>query len=203
MPYYTRIFGTRDPDIHLDELFRELSNENLVARLELDPSEKPEKWSMLEIANEKGEALAQVERNPVVQGELGQEELDEFRDQIKSVKPASAVKWLTSYFEKVKVIYAFQMLNAAYEDENSDIVPAIKYRIWKSTGGLLQADGEGFSNEQGYHILWQFADNVSGEWRCAVRNWMGNWKNFILDLGDPVQRQEFQDGKVPGNARAL
>ena len=156
-----------------------------------------------EVTNVKGDSLVQIERNPVLDGELGQEELNEFKDEIEDCKPASAVKWLINYFDKVKVIYAFQMLNAAFENGNYDIVNSIRTIIWHTTGGISQADLEGFSNEDDFHILWQFTDNVTGEWSCAVLNSLDSWENFVLDLGDKTQRQEFQDGKVPKNARRL
>ncbi len=110
---------------------------------------------------------------------------------------------MTNYFEKVKVIYAFQMLNAAFNNENFEIVDTIKTKIWARTKAISQADNEGFTNEEGYHILWQFADNVKGELSCAVRNWLGKWEKFEMDLGDITQRQEFQNGKIPKNAKRL
>jgi hypothetical protein len=95
------------------------------------------------------------------------------------------------------------MLNAAFEGGNFEIISNIKTKIWNKTKGILQADNEGFSNEDGYHILWQFSDTVTGAWSCAVRNWLGKWDRFVMDLGDATQRQEFQDGKVPKKAKRL
>jgi len=203
MGYYIRVLGTQDPDIHRDELLDKLRADGLTAKLAFAEGDTPDKWTLLEVANEKGDALAQIERNSVINGELGQEELDEFKEEIEDCKPTSAVKWLTKFFEKVKVIYAFQMLNAAFEDGNFEIISSIKTKIWNETTGILQADNEGFSNDDGYHILWQFSDNVTGEWSCAVKNWFGKWDNFIMDLGDIRQREEFQSGKVPKNAKRI
>ncbi len=89
------------------------------------------------------------------------------------------------------------------EDENFPIVDSIKSTIWSKVGGILQADNEGFSNEDGYHILWQFSDNVTGEWNMAVKNFFGKWTNFTMDLGDKIQREEFWAGNVPKNAKKL
>lgn len=203
MGYYVRVFGLRDPDIHIDELIQSLTAKGLHAKFEFDSNEGPEKWTILDILNTAGVTLVQLERNPVVDGELGQEELDEFREDIQGEKPATAVKWLTSYFDKVQVMYAFQMLDAAFEDDNFEVINTIKTTIWNKTQGILQADNEGFSNEEGYHILWQFSDKVTGEWSCAVRNWLGKWDKFVMDLGDVTQREEFKAGKVPKHARRL
>ncbi len=203
MPYYIRVLGSQDTDIHIDELLNALEVKGLTAKFELAPSETPDKWTIIDIFNQDSEPLVQLERNSIIEGELGQEELNEFRDYIKNYKPATAVKWLTNHFDKVKVIYAFQMLNAAFDDPNFEIIGNIKTHIWNKTKGILQADYEGFTNEEGYHILWQFSETVTGNWSCAVRNWLGKWDKFIMDLGDRTQRQEFQEGRVPKKARRI
>jgi hypothetical protein len=203
MPYYIRVLGSQDPNIHIDELIDALKQNGLSAKFEIDTNEQPGNWTMFDIFNNDGDALAQIERNPVIDGELGQDELNEFREIIQDYKPLSAVKWLTNYFDTVKVIYAFQLLNAAFDDNNFEIISSIKTKIWNKTKGILQADNEGFSNEDGYHILWQFSDNVTGNWSCAVNNSFGKWDNFIMDLGDTTQREEFQNGNVPKNAKPL
>ena len=203
MPYYIRVLGSQDPDIHIDELIGALRQEGLSAKFEFDSSEQPGNWTMLDVFNKDGDALVQIERNPVIDGELGQDELNEFREIIQDYKPASAVEWLTNYFDTVKVIYAFQMLNVAFDDSNFEIISSIKTKIWNKTQGILQADNEGFSNEYGYHILWQFSDNVTGVWSCAINNSLGEWENFVMDLGDTTQRNDFQNGLVPKNAKRI
>lgn len=197
MGYYIRILGINDPDIPISVLADALKANKLSAQLGLDDTEHSDKWTVLDVFNTDGEALTQIERNPVIEGELGAEELQEFIDEIQDEQPISAVKWLNKYLKRVKVIYAFQMMNAAFEDDNHDIISTIKTTIWEKTGGIFQADAEGFSNEEGYHILWQFADDVSGEWNCAVRNIWGQWKKFKMELGNEKQRAEFLAGKVP------
>ena len=84
MGYYIRVLGTQDPDIHLDELLDNLHADGLTAKLAFAEGDTPAKWTLLEVANNKGEALAQIERNPVVDGELGQEELNEFKEEIQN-----------------------------------------------------------------------------------------------------------------------
>jgi len=203
MPYYIRVLGTQDPDIQIKELLASLANDGLTAKIAFDPNELPDCWTMLDIANDQGEPIAQIERNPVIDGELGQEELNEFKETILDFKPCSAVNWLTKFFDKIKVIYAFQLLNASFENDNAEIISSLKNEIWRRTIGIIQADDEGFSNEEGYHILWQFSNNVSGQWSCATLNEQGQWDKFVMDLGDTTQRQEFQNGHVPQKATRL
>ncbi len=203
MGYYIRVLGTSDTNIHIDDLIIGLENDNLMAKFSFDENEPADNWTVINVANSDGDDLMQIERNPVVAGELGKEELEEFREDIKNYKPASAANWLDKYFDKVKVIYAFQLLNASFDDNNFPIVTSIKSKIWNKTGGIFQADNEGFSNETGHHILWQFADDVTGNWNMAVKNFFGNWTNFKMDLGDHKQREEFWKGKVPKDATKL
>ncbi len=203
MGYYIRVLGIADPNIHIDDLISGLANDGLTAKFSLDENETADNWTVINVTNSDGNDLMQIERNPVIEGELGKEELEEFREDIKDYKPTSAVKWLDKYFDKVKVIYAFQLLNTSFDDNNFPIVGSIKSTIWNKTGGIFQADNEGFSNEQGYYILWQFSDNVTGDWNMAVKNFFGNWTNFTMDLGDHKQREEFWKGNVPKGATKL
>lgn len=203
MAYYIRVFGISNPNINIEELVSKLKTEKLTATFQYDKNETAENWSIIEVFNSKGNTICEIERNPVLIGELGKEELDEFKEYIKDYKPKSAVKWLNNYFDKLKVIYAFQLLDAAFKDENFEIVSSIKSTIWSKTGGILQADNEGFTNDNGYHILWQFSNNVTGKWNMSVKNIFGLWTNFQMDLGNQTQRKEFWNGKVPRNAKKI
>ncbi|MBK9248086.1 MAG: hypothetical protein IPM69_08245 [Ignavibacteria bacterium] len=203
MGYYIRVLGTSDPNIHIEELISGLTREGLTAIFDIDHNESESDWTMIGVSNSNGDDLMQIERNPVVEGELGKDEIEEFKDDIKGYKPNSAVKWLDKYFDTVNVIYAFQLLDASMEDDNFRIVSSIQSTIWNKVGGILQADNEGFSNEDGYHILWQFSDDATGDWNMAVKNFFGNWTNFTMDLGDQKQREEFWAGNVPKKATKL
>lgn len=94
MGYYIRILGTQDPNISVGEVSAAIDEEKLKANLSIDHIASPENWSVLLISNEQGVDLAQVERNPVIDGELGKDELEEFREGIVECKPRSAAVWL-------------------------------------------------------------------------------------------------------------
>jgi hypothetical protein len=202
MAYYIRVLGLQDPDIHLDELSAELKTAGLNAAFQLGESCEPRKWSMLEVRTEHGAKLAEIERNRVFSGKLAQQELDEFRGIIRAHQPLSAVEWLDKYFGRITVVYAFRVLDAALREDNFEIISALKTAIWARIGGLLQNDQEGFSNEDGDHILWQFPDDVTGDKYCAVLE-NGVWVRFRMDLGDPFQRMAFRAGEVPQMAVRL
>ena len=217
MGYYIRVLGVRDPEVSLAGLSAALHTAGLAATLnEASGGERageasggvglggaPGRWGVMRVSDASGELIAEIERNRVAPGEFGEQELAEFRELIQGEEPLSAVQWLTDYFERVVVIYAFRILDAAYKDNNYEIIIALRSAIWEQTGGLLQSDGEGFSNEGGYHILWQWDESVSGDRYCAVLDEEGEWQRFRMDLGDHFQRMAFRAGLVPQMAVRL
>jgi len=84
---------------------------------------------------------------------LGEEELHEFISELQYAKPKSAAKWLKNYLPTVRVIYAFQILFHTNKEDDWKVVHTVQGNIWNTLDGIFQADGEGFSNREGYHIL--------------------------------------------------
>ena len=203
MSYFIRVLGTADPDIHPDHIKDALARQGLEAQLDVDDDDESAAWRVINVKRPDGLELVQIERNPVVAGRLGMAELTEFRGFIRLHQPVSAVEWLQRYFDGVKVIYAFEVLNAASADNNFEIVSAIRTAIWDRAGGILQNDNEGFTNEEGFHILWQFDDDATGDKYCAVLDEHGSWIRFRMDLGDPFQRMAFLGGELPQTAVRL
>lgn len=194
MGYFIRVLGIYEDVVPLVELEAELEKEGLVASISADHHEDP--WSVIEVETAVGLRLAQIEKNFVFPGCLAQAELDEFRVLIREHQPLSAVHWLDSYLDRIKIVYAFRILDGALIDDNLEIVNALKRAIWGKSGGLIQNDLEGFSNDEGFHILWQFPDDITGDKYCAVLD-NGVWVRFRMDLGDPFQRMAFWAGEVP------
>ena len=112
--------------------------------------------------------VAVIERNPVFDGSLGQDEIAEFIEEIRDCKPESGVAWLHEFLASVKTVYAFQHLQGDDTEEGSNALHALRSNIWERGDAIIQADGEGFTNEEGYHIVWQFSDSVSGPWNMGV-----------------------------------
>lgn len=198
MGYYIRVLGKDPTIIPLDELRTAATP----AVIELIQGEA-EAWQQLLLRHDTGEEIAVIERNPVEEGELGAEELKEFIEEVSSYKPPSAVAWLKDYFPTVKVIYAFQLLNGTDVNDGWAPMHRVYNAIWNAAGGILQADGEGFSNEDGYTILWQFSEKASGAWNVGVLIDGGHWAHFEIELGNARHREAFLRGEVPAGARPL
>ncbi|MCQ1780406.1 hypothetical protein NOJ05_24600 [Neorhizobium galegae] len=190
MPYLTRILSQSQRTIPATTLGEAITPFDA----KLDGDIDSNLWTALEVVNSKSEPVVRVLKSGVAPGESGQDEIDEFLAEITSCSPASASSWLQEYLRKVQTIYAFEI----YAETTNDweILNAVRDRIFGMVGGIIQADGEGFTNEDGYHILWQFSDKVSGEWWMAVLHG-GKWKKFKMDLADEAHRQAFRAGEVP------
>jgi hypothetical protein len=201
MGYYIRALGVRDIDVPFAELISCLSSH---AGVELKvEAETDGRWSQLLLQHKTSQEIALIERNPVSPGTLGQEEILEFIEEVRDAKPSSAARWLERYFTKVKVIYAFQILNAVYEPDGWSAVFKVQDCIREKCGGIIQADLEGFYNEEGYQILWQFVRDKEGEWNMAVLDEKEVWTPFEMRLEDAEQKAAFLDGKVPPRAKLL
>jgi hypothetical protein len=195
MGHHIRVLGRKDVSLAIADL-RACLPDNSGIDLNEEPSDESG-WSQLILRHSNGSDIAVIEKNPVTPGELGADEISEFVDEVQDAQPASASKWLAEYLPSVSVIYAFQLLGGAELQEGQNAVRALQSYIWNRVGGILQADMEGFSNEQGYHILWQFGEGVEGDWDMAVLDRDGKWLPFTMDLGDPEHRRAFLDGRVP------
>jgi hypothetical protein len=192
MGHYVRVLSTSADCIPVSQLQSAINGILIIE----EGSDKD--WEQITLSHLNGRAIASLERNVVQEGSLGAEELAEFAEEVVDCKPESAAEWLREYFQRVKCIYAFQVLSGTDEDGGWEILDAIRELIWSAAPAILQADHEGFSNEEGYHILWQFDDSVDGPWSMAVLQ-AGQWKQFEMDLGDRKQRELFLQGQVPPN----
>lgn len=197
MGYYIRVLGTKLDDIPLDRL-QEAAQPAL---LNIGKG-SGDAWEQLSLTHKSGQEIAIVEKNPVIEGQLGADELREFIEEVAHCKPESAATWLQQYLSRIKVIYAFQLLDGTDVDDGWSPLHRLHSTVWNHVGGILQADGEGFSDEDGYTILWQFSDTVSGEWNMGVLK-AGRWLHFGMNLGNEQHRKAFLSGQVPEGAKVL
>ena len=194
MGYYIRLLSLSDQLPSFESLrssvaqFRSLS-------LTIEEG-NPKDWRQLLLAHADDSAIALLERNLVQPGTLGEGEIEEFIEDISDCKPQSAVPWLESYLRKVRCTYAFQIFSGTDKDGGWSAVYAMRDAIRESAGGIIQADGEGFSNEEGLHILWQFSGRATGPWWMAVLR-EGEWATFQMQLDNREHREAFCRGEIP------
>ena len=195
MGYYIRIFTPSQKDVPLAEIQSYLNERGLTTEFTLEEG-TPEAWVQFSLSHSDGLCIASIERNPVTPGSLGSGKLHEFIVSIEHDKPESAAQWLREYLPKVKTIYALQLLAGTHERNGWDAVHAVRESLSGAVGGIVQADGEGFSNEYGNHILWHFSERAKGRWWLAVLK-NGEWVPFQMELSNRKQRDAFLRGEVP------
>jgi hypothetical protein len=195
MGYYTRVLSKQEEFPALAELAQSIASEHPDYKLTLEDGTE-EDWESLLLSGNDGVEVAVIERNPVTEGSIGQDDITEFLEETHDCKPESGVEWLADYLAEVKTIYAFQHLQGSETEDGGNALHALRATLWERGDAIIQADLEGFTNEDGYQIVWQFSDSVSGPWNMGVLQ-DGVWHHFSMDLGDPDHRAAFLRGEVP------
>ena len=201
MPYYTRVLSKDEEFPSFEELAQLIRSEHPEYKLTIEEGSE-EEWETLLLSGTDEVEVALLERNPVDEGSLGQDEIAEFIEDTRDCKPESGVQWLAEYLAEVKMIYAFQHLQGAELVEGGNALQALRSALWERGDAIIQADSEGFTNEDGYHIVWQFSDSVSGPWNMGILQ-DGTWLHFTMDLGDPDHREAFLSGEVPDDLSVI
>ncbi len=159
-------------------------------------------WQQLVLQHADADDIVQIDRLPVATGTEGEAAIQQFLLQIAAAMPLSAAQWLLDYLLQVRTVYRFTLCEGIHEADGWDEMDAFKQALHERAGGIFQSDNEGFSNEAGFHILWQFADDASGPWWMAVRQ-NGEWQPFQMELSDPEQKEAFLLGQVPAGAEVV
>jgi hypothetical protein len=201
MPYYTRVLTKQEDFPLFDEVGDLIRAEHPQFKLHLEEGTE-EEWESLLLASEGDVEVALIERNPVYDGSIGQDEIADFLEDLRDAKPEANAAWLRDYLAEVKTIYAFQHLQGADTEEGGNVLHALRTSLWERGDAIIQADHEGFTNEEGFHIVWQFSDSVSGPWNMGILQ-EGTWYHFQMDLGDPNHRSAFLNGEMPADLSAV
>src|ERR1044071_5165115 len=106
MGYYTRVLTTGEDCVAISVLASALKKER--CRAVIQTEDDPGDWNQAILTHPGGTEIAAIERNPVVEGSVGAEELQEFHDELDGALPKSGANWLREFFPRVRCIYAFQ-----------------------------------------------------------------------------------------------
>ena len=201
MGYYTRVLSKYEDFPSFEELTQVVQGDHPSFKLSIEEGTE-DAWESLLLSGDGEVEVAVLERFPVSDGSIGQDEIAEFIEDTQDCKPESGVEWLHAFLDEVKTVYSFQHLVGSETEEGLAALHALRTFLWQRGESIIQADMEGFTNEEGYHIVWQFSDSVSGAWNMAVLQ-DGTWHQFQMDLGDPDQREAFFRGEVPPDAASV
>jgi hypothetical protein len=199
--YYTRVLSKLEEFPSFEELAALIAAEHPEYGLTIE-SGSEEEWETLLLASMDGVEVALLERHPVTEGSVGEDEIADLLEDLRDCKPESGVTWLEEYLAEVKMVYTFQPLQGADLVDGGNALHGLRSALWERGEAIIQADNEGFTNEEGFHIVWQFSDSVSGPWDMGVLQ-DGTWHHFKMDLGDPDHREAFQQGEVPADVSEI
>jgi hypothetical protein len=200
MSYAVTLYSTSEGRVPVDEIAAAVGDDHRVSISDGGESD----WTCLLIETAAGEGAFELERHTISSGAYLAEEIDELVDDLAGAEPRNAAQWVAGYLAGCRSIHRLIFLDKGFDAERghlpSEILATCRDHVG---GGIVEADLEGFSNEEGYLITWDFEDDVSGTWAAAVLGRDGIWITFRMDLGDPDQRAAFRAGRVPDGAILL
>jgi hypothetical protein len=197
VPYYTRVLSKDAEFPGFDELADFIRSGHPDFKLTVEEGTEEEWGSLLLSGNDEVE-VALLERIPV----YDEHDVSDFIEETRDARPETGVTWLHEFLAEVKNIYEFQHLQGSETEDGGNALHALRSHLWERGDAILQADNEGFTNEEGFHIVWQFSDSVSGPWNMGVLQ-DGTWHHFKMDLGDPDHREAFLNGEMPSDLTVI
>lgn len=152
-------------------------------------------WTQLLVTSNYGDEICMIER---ASRRFMAKEIDSLRAELDESSPRSAALWTDAYLEKSRVLYGCRYLSFGFSSVFAPIPVSVVWAIQTIAGsGIVHAEGQGFSNEDGYQITWEFSDRARGLRQMAVLSDGGRWQPFEMDLSDDEQRASFRAGQRP------
>jgi len=129
--------------------------------------------------------------------------VDEAIDNVMQTEPACNAEWVAEFLGGVITVYSFQILSGVDANGGWEYVRDLMHELCEGFDGILHAEGEGFSNQAGYHVTWEFDDDASGVWWMALYDSKTDrWTRFQMELSNAKHRAAFRAGRVPKGVKA-
>jgi hypothetical protein len=189
MAYYVRLLTPGEKIIPFNDILMEIEAVKLIAGTERE-------WEKIEIADPNGNAIALLERKPVA-SEAGAAELATIKKQAAASEPENARAWVQKFLASVKTVYSFQLFTDVINGHDWRILGGVQNLLKDALTGIIQADDEGFYNEEGDYILWRMYPGAAGSIPAATLGENGEWISFQLNLNDDRAVARFKRGEMP------
>lgn len=203
-----KYFGIENKTISIDDIAMWMQQGMIDGEIESDAEITPGDWREMTLYLDEGEAVVDV-----LKLTAGSPQFDEaieetvrgLLDAPSPIKPEKAVRWLCQYMKKVQVIYNFTPLGALDSELGWELFDTVWSRVKKEIPGIVYCQGEGFTNESGAQITYEFTSGLSGYVKAAVladdsEEGSDRWQEFLLDLASPEQKEAFEEGRVPAKS---
>lgn len=194
-------FGTQNKVVSVDDIATWLQESMIDCEIESDQEDFPGDWEEITLFLESGDSVVEIEKITCDSGnfrEAIEETVRTLLDDQRPVRPASAVKWICQYMKSVKVIYRFRPMPGIDTELGFELFNEVWTRLKNIEPGIVHCVDEGFTNEDGAQITWEFPESSSGTVKAAVLEAEGgSWREFQLDLANQEQQSSFLAGKCP------
>jgi hypothetical protein len=159
------------------------------------------RWTQLLVTSRRGEEICLIERADKARMA---KEIDWLREELADCRPRSAAHWTRNYLFAARELYGCRYLSFGLSRDFVSIPSSVIWGLQEiGGGGIVHAEGQGFSNEEGYQITWGFSDRARGTRQVAVLDGDGRWQSFEIDLSDEREREAFKLGARPAGAELL
>ena len=155
-------------------------------------------WDRIEIREPQENLICTLDRHYIAPGRLNETAIPALKESIQGSYPLNAREWIRDYFSEIKTIYTFQVFPDNITDKGWQVLGRIQSLLHDWLVGIIQADNEGFYNENGDYILWQMYPDASGSIQAAVLDEKGRWISYRLKLNNAQAVARFKEGLPPG-----
>jgi hypothetical protein len=190
MSYYVRLLTAAEKTVPFNEIEKQGNSLKLV-------SGSDALWEKIEIYEPADNLISVVERLPLSSGDTGQTTLAQLKSAVDNSYPLNAREWLKEYLSAVKTIYSFQLIGENITKEGWPVMGRVQNLLKDTLTGIVQADNEGFYNEEGDYILWQMYAGAAGTIPAATLDEKGQWISAQLRLDDDRAIEQFKQGLPP------
>lgn len=163
-------------------------------------------WTQIALYTEDGDPVVEIDkfaRGDAAFDDYIADVVRRLLDDKEPVKPHSAVKWLCNFMTKVQTVYVLRPQQSLYDEPGWEIFNEFWTNLKDLEPGIVHCQGEGFTNEQGAQITWEFPAGASGDWKMALFDSRKNsWIEFSMDLANQEQRSLFLAGTLPFSENA-
>ena len=119
----------QDESPSFDELAQFIRAEHPEFKLAVEEGTE-EEWEALLLAGVDEVEVALLERNPVFDGSMGQDDISDFLEDRHDCKPETGVEWLEEYLAEVRTIYAFQHLQGSDTEDGGNALQCVAVGLW-------------------------------------------------------------------------
>ena len=202
MPYYTRVLSKDDEFPPFDELADFIRTNHPDYKLTLEEGTEEEWESLLLSGNDEVE-VAVLERNPVFDGSIGQDEIADFLEDLpRTANPKPASHGLMNFSPKSKP----STPSSTSRDRRQKTAAMPSTPCARTSGNAAMP----FSRPTTKASPTRKASTSSGSFLTpspARGTWASfrtdTWHHFKMDLGDPDHRAAFLDGEMPSDLSVI